>query len=399
MRRLLASVSVLAVASSAMALSLTTLPVTNPGTRNASPANYGQYHVQGMTDDGQYVVATKDLAGVADGIMVIKVSDLTTTVYQNKSQFAGRGIAAAPGGLALAGAVHSNGALGAAFNAGPVYNSYLKTQSGTSSESYVAVQNALSLDPATGNGFLVGSRTHNKGKEGLAWRYTNGVANITAVWGKIANGVDTDMNGASYDGIAVGSAGKPILADVANNGNAWNIAAFANTSTGNGQGNGISADHMYATGYYQNLLNTDDSLHAFRHTYNLITEELLPAGGDLTGSQQSNGLDAANDGTVVGFSYAGAGVGSYTGYRATVWLPGSTSGTLLQDILAANGVDMSAWSYLERCISVTPDGLTVAGRGVLVADGSYRGFVATIPEPATALFLGLGGLALLRRRH
>lgn len=399
MRRLLMIVGVLAMASSAMAaFSLTMLPVTNPGTRNSGDPL--QYHVQGLTDDGQYVVATQDNAGVPDGVLIIKVSDLSTTVLNDRSQMAGRGIATAPGGLAAAGSVGSNGHLGISYNAGSSSGSYLLTNSGTSSESQVAVQNALSLDPTTGDGFLVGNRTHNKGKQGLAWRFTGGsLASTTAIWGRTANSANTDLNGVSNDGIAVGSADYPILVDVANNGFHSNIPGFANTSTGRGQGNGISADHMYSTGYMQNLIASDDGLHAFRHTYGGATEELLPAGGDLTGYQQSNGFDAANDGTVVGFSYFRGSDGlPLDGYRATVWLPGSTTGLMLEDILAANGVDLTDWEYLERCVSVTADGTTIAGRGVLASDGSYRGFVVTIPEPSTMIFLALGCLACLRRR-
>lgn len=387
------------------AMSLAQLPVTNSGTNNANlPSGY---HVQGITDDGAYVVATADAVNTynnADGIMVIKVSDLSTAVYRPKVATSGRGIAMAPGGLMIAGAVGSNGALARAYDAGLGANYYLNTSTGGGSETLVAVQNALSVDPATGDGWLVGSRTHNKGPEACAWKYVGGVkTNINAFWQKQGIGV-TDLNGVSNTGLAVGNdsdGNRAIYANVASNGNVTAIPLFVG-ATGVGQGNGMAANGAFASGYMVPG-GSDDGLHAFR--FDVVansTSQLFPAGGDIAGLiQQANALDIANDGTAGGFTYDGkyADGTPFSGYRATVWLGGSTSGVLLEDLLAAGGVGLGGFSYLERIVSVTADGKTFAGRGVLTSDGSYRGFVVTIPEPATIGFLALGGLALLRRRR
>jgi uncharacterized protein (TIGR03382 family) len=238
------------------------------------------------------------------------------------------------------------------------------------------------------------------------------VVNDTPVWNKTGGNGKLGWNGVSEAGIAVGSDSRgPLategacLADVSVSTNTvYTLPAFPGSS-GRGQGNGISnnatATAGYAAGYFYPSLGSDDSLHAFRHTLGAATVELLPAGGDVVGSQQTNAFDVSNNGTVVGFSYnSHDGQGNLiAGYRAAIWAPGSTAGILLQDILAANGVGLGDFSSLERCISITADGTTIAGRGVLTLDGSYRGFVATIPEPATMSFLALGGLALLRRRR
>ena len=66
---------------------------------------------------------------------------------------------------------------------------------------------------------------------------------------------------------------------------------------------------------------------------------------------------------------------------ATVW---DTSGTWdttgtaksLQALLAADGVDTSAWTHLTRVYAGSDDGKVLAGYGIWAADGSTRGFVA-----------------------
>jgi hypothetical protein len=409
-KRVLLFLAVVAVTTgtSLAAVMLTELPVTNAGLTNSGGANY---HVQGITDDGAYVVASvPDPAASTNHVAYVKVSDgpTGTPTFLTGRQAGGRGIGYTNySGYKLAGAACAEGnvptnplALGA--DAGATTTKYL----GGTSEEQVATNNAMAVNPATGDGWVVGARDSH-GNEALAWKVTGGVISATTTYRKVGVSGDAGFAGVSTTGIAVGGDGSgpggttgPILADVANNGNAYKIPAYAG-SLGRGMGNGISNNAAYATGYFYVPPTSDDSLHAFRYTLGGSTDELLPAGGDLTGSQQTNGFDVSDNGTVGGFTYnSHDGNGNLiAGYRATVWLPGSNTGVLLQNILAANGVGLGDFSYLERIISVTADGLTFAGRGVLASDGSYRGFVATIPEPATLSFLALGGLALLRRRR
>jgi hypothetical protein len=49
-------------------------------------------------------------------------------------------------------------------------------------------------------------------------------------------------------------------------------------------------------------------------------------------------------------------------------------------------------------MGISDDGLTIAGNGDN-SYGNYEGWIVTIPEPATLLLLGLGSLALLRKRR
>ncbi|HOJ53694.1 MAG: PEP-CTERM sorting domain-containing protein [Phycisphaerae bacterium] len=152
-----------------------------------------------------------------------------------------------------------------------------------------------------------------------------------------------------------------------------------------GMGLGISNNAQYATGYaYANSTDT----HAFRWLVDSPTaDHLLPFSGDIW----SAGLDVADGGTVVGWTY-----GQSTGQRAVLWdttgLWGSTSGAILvQDRLAALGLDVSQWAVLTEVVAISADGLTIAGNGIWAADGSIRGWVATIPEPTAGLLILLGG--------
>ena len=67
----------------------------------------------------------------------------------------------------------------------------------------------------------------------------------------------------------------------------------------------------------------------------------------------------------------------------------------LEDVLTALGVDLEGFS-LTAVSAISHDGRHVAGSARNAA-GDYVNFVATIPEPSTALLVGVGLLALARR--
>ncbi len=102
----------------------------------------------------------------------------------------------------------------------------------------------------------------------------------------------------------------------------------------------------------------------------------------------------SNNGVAAGGSYGLASGGGSNAWGATIW---DTSGTwdstgkprLLKAVLNAAGVDTSAWTRLERIYAISDDGRTVAGEGIWAADGSTRGFVASITEaPPTLPLVG-----------
>lgn len=104
---------------------------------------------------------------------------------------------------------------------------------------------------------------------------------------------------------------------------------------------------------------------------------LAPAGGGAAENNSSTAYCIANTGVTGGRSYFGDG----TGDIATIW---DTSGTWdntgapknLKDLLAADGVDTSAWTKLSDVYACSDDGKVLAGYGVWAADSSIRGFVA-----------------------
>ena len=104
------------------------------------------------------------------------------------------------------------------------------------------------------------------------------------------------------------------------------------------------------------------------------------------------------DGVSVDRSVVVGRVSSASGAEAFVW--DETNGMRgLMQVLMDQGIDMTGWSLTEAR-GVSADGLTIVGYGTNPL-GQEEGWIATIvPEPSTALLLGLGlsALAATRRR-
>ncbi len=261
--------------------------------------------------------------------------------------------------------------------------------------------NTISLN-ADGDGWIVGTRY--AANNFLGWQVTGGVVNDTAVADAHVYPGNNVLNGVSHTGMAIGNwrstdpswdkAFVVDLNDIANR-RALDLSQVGNVNRG--QGNAVSDNGLFAGGYA--FVDDANSLNGFRleiasdfpaqdGTYT----RLLPYGYDPNLGQQSNVFDMADDGMAVGSSFT-------TRQDAAVWLAGSDQAILLYDWLVDLGVDMSGWDSLNRAVSVSADGLTIAGLGTLAGGGGAAAFVAVVPEPATLSFLALGGLALLRRRR
>ena len=150
--------------------------------------------------------------------------------------------------------------------------------------------------------------------------------------------------------------------------------------------NGVSADGSVAVG----LGSSTSGNEAFRWTDGGGMVGL----GDLAGgSFYSRARGVSADGSVV----VGRG-SSASGTEAFVW--DETNGMRgVMQVLMDQGIDMTGWSLTEAR-GVSADGLTIVGYGTNPL-GQEEGWIATIvPEPSTALLLGLGlsALAATRRR-
>ena len=150
-------------------------------------------------------------------------------------------------------------------------------------------------------------------------------------------------------------------------------------------------------GYDQDL-TANNYKHGFYYPQGAAGMTLLR---ELAGDVLSEAIDVRVIGgnmIIGGYSSDGTAETAVVWDTTGVW-DGSGLAMSVKDLLTGAGLDTSAWSSLSRVTSLSDNGGTVAGWGIWAADGTTRGFVASIPEPATLALLTLGGLAFLRRRR
>jgi hypothetical protein len=195
------------------------------------------------------------------------------------------------------------------------------------------------------------------------------------------------IGGSGYSGAIGWDSGNPGGAHRAIRGTGVNGTVQTKIPGGAGvasEGFGISKDVNWSSGFDT---NAGGGTQAFKWDKDDAAMTLM---GTLAGDTDACAIDINDAGAAVGYS-AGAIE------QAVIW-DASGQIAVLQTVLNNLGVDTSAWNSLTRATTMTDDGLTIGGYGVWAADMSTRGFVATIPEPATLVLLGLGGLFLRRRR-
>ena len=86
-----------------------------------------------------------------------------------------------------------------------------------------------------------------------------------------------------------------------------------------------------------------------------------------------------------------------TGDAAFIWTSARGMRNVRDMLISDFGLDLTGWG-LRTGTGISDDGQTLTGLGVNPA-GDFQGRVATIPEPASAMTLVIGGVALLRARR
>ena len=92
---------------------------------------------------------------------------------------------------------------------------------------------------------------------------------------------------------------------------------------------------------------------------------------------------SANGSVIVGNAY----VWDIRDYRAFIWDNVNGMRSLTTVLSSVYGLDLSGW-ILTQATGISADGLTIVGTGGFF--GAPSAWIAVIPEPSTALLLGIG---------
>ncbi|HPD30723.1 MAG TPA: hypothetical protein PLL20_12060 [Phycisphaerae bacterium] len=374
--------------------------------------------VQAVSADGSYAVGTSKAVGGIQVPIVWSASDglvaLPNPSGQNSlAHGVAVGIGSNAGNIIISG-LHENNTTHRFYKA-PLTNlaggAWIDTATagelGSAGNMRGGTSNDLRIQPGSDGRWYTAGRRNDTGRNA---RYRgdpssgwDGTA-VRSVGSVSAYGVNVGRDNASpsnafYEGPAVSFGTVP--------GSTGSRADGIGISSGFGKSSTSDFDVQWICGQVQNYNGPGTTFQAFRWKRGdasmTFLGSLAPAGGGDTGNNSSCAYTVADNGVTAGHSYFGA-VGTIPGYYvATVW---DTSGTWdttgapksVKALLDAAGVDTSMWSSLTRVYAASDDGKVLAGYGVWAADGSTRGFVAVIPEPATLALLTLT-LPLLRRRR
>ncbi len=250
--------------------------------------------------------------------------------------------------------------------------------------------NTLALSISRDGQTIVGLGNYNggvNGDQGFVWTPGAGIQGIGFLSG-----------GNISQALAVSGNGQVIVGD-SNNGSGLSLA-FRSTPQGlvslgdlpGGIEDGIANDVSFDGSTIVGRSNSTNGYEGFRWTEAGGMEPL----GDLPGGMfVSTPLDVTDDGsTIIGYSHTGISVS--VGEEAFIWDAVHGMRNLKQVLQADYGLNLAGWT-LTRANAMSADGRVIVGDGII--GGARRGWVAVIPEPATAAIAGLGLLGLLAARR
>lgn len=265
---------------------------------------------------------------------------------------------------------------------------------GTSAFRWDAVNGMVGLPDLPGGGvnaqangvsddgsIIVGQGFSSLGTEAFRWDATTGSVGL----GVLQSPGESWANAITGDGTVIVGGGTRNLNPPALK---WDATGTLSQlpSTGAAIANAVSADGSVVVGAGGSGVGTQAVL------WNGIRREILGAFATNSGVLSSSALDVSADGSVV--------VGtSATTSLATAFVWDRTLGLRRLDVvLASLGVDLTGWT-LTSATGISADGQTIVGYGINPVTGANEAWIAVIPEPTTALFLGLGLIGLALRRE
>jgi uncharacterized membrane protein len=146
---------------------------------------------------------------------------------------------------------------------------------------------------------------------------------------------------------------------------------------------------VFGSGYHSSSFNTNIEAYRWTQATGMVSLGRHLPEGDY---ESTSALGVSADGSVA------VGYASLDPYNAVPFIWDAVNGMRnLQSVLTNEyGLDLTGW-HLGTATDISANGLAIVGYGV--HNGQSEAFVATIPEPATMLLLGLGSLVFLRRRR
>jgi probable HAF family extracellular repeat protein len=256
-------------------------------------------------------------------------------------------------------------------------------------------------DGFQGLGFLPGTTTSRandishdgsvivgqSGSEAYRWTAGGGMVGLgTAPFMATSSAVAVSADGSVIGGEGNGVGGPINVAWIWSGGTFTNLGHM-NPFVGFTRLFGLSSDGTTAVGW---SLNANFQIEAFRWT----------AGSGMVGlgafdpgafSYESFATDCSADGSIV--------VGSSRApdnHRAFIWTQATGILDLQTYMETTYGLDFGGWT-LQEAQAISDDGTVIAGFGYNAA-GEREGWVIVIPAPSTAVLLGMGVLAIRRRR-